>query len=149
MAGKLTQRRKILKAFGSVDFVATKFLDGLSPLALLVEFAHGQLLGLGLASLPDASVGVVVVSISFLLALLDAFAALLLFGFAISAITAAAALNNHLEADPFVGLAAALAVPVAAIWDLNRSRRTALLPVEMAAVQSCSRLAWRQRRRFC
>ena len=128
--------------------MATKFLDGLSPLALLVEFAHGQLLGLGLASLPDASDGVVVVSISFLLALLDATAALLLFGFAVSAITATA-LNNHLEAYPFVGLAAALAVPLAAILDLNRSRRTALLPVEMAAVQSCSRLACRQGRRFC
>ena len=127
--------------------VATKFLDGLSPLALLVEFAHGQLLGLGLASLPDASDGVVVVSISFLLALLDAIAAPIPFGFAVSAITAA--LNNHLEADPFVGLAAALAVPLAAILDLNRSRRTALLPVEMAAVQSCSRLACRQGRRFC
>ena len=128
--------------------MATKFLDGLSPLALLVEFAHGQLLGLGLASLPDASDGVVVVSISFLLALLDATAALLLFGFAVAAITATA-LNNHLEAYPFVGLAAALAVPLAAILDLNRSRRTALLPVEMAAVQSCSRLACRQGRRFC
>ena len=145
--GKAYATKKKLKAFGSVDFVATKFLDGLSPLALLGEFAHGQLLGLGLASLPDAPVDVVVVSVGLLLAFLDTIAKFLLFGFAVS--TIAAALNNHLEAYPFVGLAAAFAVPIAASLDLNRSRRAALLPVEMAAVQSCSRLACRQRRRFC
>ena len=49
-----------MQAVGSVDFVAAKFLDGLSPLALLVELAHGKLLGLGLASPSDASVGAVV-----------------------------------------------------------------------------------------
>lgn len=122
IAGKAYPTEKGCKQLDQSTLWPQNFLTAFLHLLFLLNWHTASFLALVLHLFSDASA----VPVAVLRASLDAAAALLLFGFATSTIAvAAAASNNHLETDPFVGLAAALAVvPVVAVLDLDRSRRT-------------------------